>query len=72
MPSVSVVPVAMLRYGKRTPEGDSMDSRIASIRLVSVTNVDFLSSAPVDARRMIPRNGDSLSWFSMSTSADGS
>ena len=72
MPSVSVVPVAMFRYGNRTPEGDSIDSRIASTRLVSVTTAVFLSSVPVDARRMSPQNGESLSWLSMSTRAEGS
>src|SRR6185369_9560338 len=71
MPSKSVSPDAMLRYGKRQPEGVvKLSSSIFTIEL-SATTVFFRAAGVIEAREINPLNGEESSLLSASQIAEG-
>src|SRR5690349_18234364 len=71
IPSKSVSPVAIFRYGKRQPDGcERLSSIILTTELSAITAWDLFSFA-VEARRINPQKGDDFSRLSQSQIAEG-
>src|SRR5207302_7213244 len=70
MPSTSVSPVAMFRYGKRQPDVEVMLS--STIFTTDVSATMPFSFELSEALRISLWNGDVGVWFSHSQTADGS
>src|SRR5215475_4594307 len=67
----SVTPVATLRKGKSTPDGELKLSWSILMITVSVTTAVPCFAVADEALLISPQKGDSGSWLSSSQSADG-